>query len=474
MWALHAIRQLPSSELVTALADQDEYVRAWAIQLLCEDMAPPSEALQKFAELAKNDPSPVVRLYLASASQRVSDAAKWQVLEGLVQHAEDASDHNLPKMEWFALEPLVVGEPARSLALAESSKIPMLTRHIARRLGSAEKIEELLTKVKTTKGDVQWNLLLGLRDALEGRFDMKSPKGWTEVYSKLRADGGEAAKIALQLSQQFGDSAAAQTMLQTLQDKQAKIEDRRQALQGLVGRKRPEVQSQLIGLLEEQELRREAIRGMGAFDDVSFAKELLRRYPKLSAEEKQEAIHLLASRSKYGVELTAAIRKGDVPKSDIPAYVARLLRRVVGNSFVDVWGPIDELGTDKEAMLAKYRELLKDEPLSKADLAKGRALFNRTCAACHKLHGYGGEVGPDITGANRTNLEYLLSNIVTPSAIIQDAYKMHIVLMEDGRILSGIPPKKTKGNSSYGSLTETNRSRYRRRKSNREKSLPCR
>ena len=77
-----------------------------------------------------------------------------------------------------------------------------------------------------------------------------------------------------------------------------------------------------------------------------------------------------------------------------------------------------------------------------ADASAGRVIFNKTCAACHKLYGYGGKVGPDITGANRANLDYLLGNILTPSAVIQDEYKMHMVLTDDGRIYSGIPAEE--------------------------------
>ena len=53
-------------------------------------------------------------------------------------------------------------------------------------------------------------------------------------------------------------------------------------------------------------------------------------------------------------------------------------------------------------------------------------------------------IGPEITGANRTNLDYLLGNILTPSADIQDAYRMQMVLMEDGRMFSGIPANEDK------------------------------
>ncbi len=54
------------------------------------------------------------------------------------------------------------------------------------------------------------------------------------------------------------------------------------------------------------------------------------------------------------------------------------------------------------------------------------------------MYGEGGLIGPEITGANRTNLEYVLGNVLTPSAVIQDAYKMLLVLTEEGRVYSGI------------------------------------
>jgi putative heme-binding domain-containing protein len=53
------------------------------------------------------------------------------------------------------------------------------------------------------------------------------------------------------------------------------------------------------------------------------------------------------------------------------------------------------------------------------------------------MYGKGREVGPDLTGANRANLEYILGNVLTPSAVIQDEYKMHLVLTHDGRVFSG-------------------------------------
>ena len=84
----------------------------------------------------RNDPSPVVRLYLASALQRLEFDQRWPILEALGQHGEDADDHNIPRLLWFALEPMVPAHPAKSLDLAVHSRIPMLQEHVARRMVS--------------------------------------------------------------------------------------------------------------------------------------------------------------------------------------------------------------------------------------------------------------------------------------------------------------------------------------------------
>ena len=454
LWTLHVTGSLPPSRLLAGLQDADAYMRAWSIQLLCEDRAPQVEALQQMAEMAVNDPSPVVRLYLAAAAQRIPAAASWQLLERLSMHSEDSADHNIPKMLWFALEPLVTTDPLRALALAERCKIPMVTRFIARRIGDEGQFDLVIQKLDSAPVEQQLSMLLGIRDATEGRFDMAPPGAWAAVYPKLIQREGEIARVAIQLSQQFGDAQAARQMLKELSNRSAREEDRRHAIQTLAGRKRAELKTELVPLLDEAPLRREAIRAMSCFGDEVFAKELLARYAGFTAEEKQEAIQTLASRSNYGNLLTNAIAKGSVPKSDVPAHIARVLRRVVGNRFVDVWGPIDALGADKEALFEKYRELLSESALAQADPSQGRSVFSRNCAACHKLHGEGGSVGPDITGANRSNLEYLLSNILTPSAIIQDAYRMHMVLTDDGRVHSGIPVEE---NERYLKMRVANR-----------------
>ncbi|MCA9049741.1 MAG: PmoA family protein, partial [Planctomycetaceae bacterium] len=439
LWALHVCHLLTGEELTGLLRDDDAWLRAWSIQLLCEDRDAPQTALDTFVAMAKSDPSPVVRLYLASAMSRIPDKeVRLQLAEQLCRHADDVGDHNIPKMIWFGLEPLVTQNPQRALQLASASQIPLVTRHIGRRLADAEMYEPLLQHMTETAAG-RHDLLLGLRDAVEGRFDMAAPQGWEAVAVRLRDTNDPDAALVRQLSQQFGDTVASRDMLATLANSSADPVARQTALQGLAGRRRPELRTRLPQLFTEPSLRIEAIRACAAYDDEGLGKVLLEQYPRYSAEERLEVIHALASRPTYGRQLTAAIRSGHVPRRDVPAYVARLLQRVVGNGFLEVWGAVEGLTADKEAQFVRYRALLTPDAVAAADPSAGRALFHRTCSACHRMYGEGGMIGPEITGANRSNLEYLLSNILTPSAVIQDAYKMQIILMDDGRVYSGIP-----------------------------------
>ena len=48
---------------------------------------------------------------------------RWDILEGLLSHAEDANDHNLPLMYWYAAEPLADVDKSRALALAWQAKV---------------------------------------------------------------------------------------------------------------------------------------------------------------------------------------------------------------------------------------------------------------------------------------------------------------------------------------------------------------
>ncbi|MEQ6119595.1 PVC-type heme-binding CxxCH protein [Reichenbachiella sp. MALMAid0571] len=436
MWTLHVVKGFSEQDLINTLEDDQEYIRGWAIQLLCEDLKPSSKALAIFKDMALKDLSPVVHLYLAAALQRIPEQeAQWKIIEGLLSHETNIDDQNIPKMIWFGLEPLVANNSDLALDQAGKSNIPMISEFVARRLVDEDELEELTAFIHT-KPKMLLSLLKGMQSGLEGRSDAKPPVNWTEVYTELKSDKATAT-IALQIAQQFGDAEAAQQYLTTLKQTNAPLSKRRIALEGLVKQQRNELIGILPGLLDESELRIDAIRAIASFDHRPLGELLMSKYASFNAQEKTETVQTLSTRSSYGKLVVNALKKGEIPKGDIPAYVARQLRRVVGNGFVEVWGPIDQLSGNKAATFKKYKRILTSEALSKADARKGLDIFKRTCGACHKLYGEGGTIGPEITGANRSNIDYLLNNIVDPSGEIQDDYKMVVITSQDGRTYSG-------------------------------------
>jgi hypothetical protein len=139
MWALHTLGAVDEKLVLAELKHEDACVRGWAIQLACEDRSPSEAVVAEFTRLAAADPSPVVRLYLASALQRMEPGRRWEILRGLVSHAEDAADHNLPCLYWYALEPLVSVDRVKALKVAAEGKVPVLREYVARKMAAAAK-----------------------------------------------------------------------------------------------------------------------------------------------------------------------------------------------------------------------------------------------------------------------------------------------------------------------------------------------
>ncbi len=130
LWALHATGGLPDPGAL--LAHPEEYLRAWAIRLDLEDGR--ASRPEQLLEMARKDPSPVVRLHLASACQRMSMTDRFPIVEALSQRMEDVEDPNLPLMVWYALEPWVGANRDRATELVKKPLLPPLREFITRRL----------------------------------------------------------------------------------------------------------------------------------------------------------------------------------------------------------------------------------------------------------------------------------------------------------------------------------------------------
>jgi putative membrane-bound dehydrogenase-like protein len=454
MWALYVTGGLDAAHLRTLLGDKSEHVRAWAVQFSCES-PPDAETLRKLEAMAQGDPSQVVRLYLASALQRLPIAERWRIAEGLASHGEDRDDANLPLVCWYGIEPATVVEPARAVALAKASRLPLIRQHVARRLvdedvarGSIGSLSLITAAVRDVDESSQLDLLKGVRDGLRGRKRVPMPDGWPAAFDRLsRATLGEVREQAMALALVFGDTRALDKMRATALDRSAPTPERTAALDALVDHRAAGFAPALQELLTDAKVRRNALRGLAVYDDPATPAKVLSRYAEFSTEEKQDAVTTLASRKPYALTLLDAIAEKKVARSDLSAFLARQIHAFgdmqLSERLTRVWGEIRETGPKKREQIAQYKKMLSPYSMARADLPNGRLLFTKMCGQCHILYGEGNKIGPDLTGSNRSNLEYLLAKIVDPSAEVSKDFRMSIVTTVSGQVLTGIVIEQT-------------------------------
>ncbi len=294
----------------------------------------------------------------------------------------------------------------------------------------------------TDDAAVQRDVLQGMIDALQGRR-LAAPDGWAQVQKKLAASANpEVREKTLLLSVMFGDPEATAALRKAAADPNRDESARRTALQTLVEAKASELTPLLRDLLADRAMRGPALRALAAFNDPETPAIILNHYKDYSDAEKADAVATLASRPAYATALLDAMGRGDVPTRDLSAFTARQLLgfndKALSEKLTKVWGAIRPASGDKTKLLAHYLSLTPPDALKKADRAHGRAVFVRTCAKCHTLFDDGGKIGPDLTGSQRVNPEYVLTKVLDPSAVVAKDYQMTVFNLADGRVVNGI------------------------------------
>ena len=291
----------------------------------------------------------------------------------------------------------------------------------------------------TTDTSVQAALLKGMLLGLEGRRSVRAPEGWSALSNTLACStSAPVRQHALALSQIFGDTMAVASALECVQDSSVAAAQRCSTLSLLLGQQNQEASQLLKVLIDEPALTLSAIRGYAVVRNDEAPAVLISRYSKLNAQQQRAVIETLASRKAYAEALLEALKTNQIQPSAIPVQVARSLKNLLGKKFTNVYGALPVVGAEREHLIKKYKKLCKPSAVAAADASRGRAIFQKTCAACHVLYGEGGKVGPELTGANRANLDYILLNSVYPSLDVPHAYRTVSVLTVDGRIVNGV------------------------------------
>lgn len=293
----------------------------------------------------------------------------------------------------------------------------------------------------------QLDILRGIRDGLKGRPSVKMPPGWSDVSDRLaKSPNADVRALAQSLATTFGDTKAFDALRATLADPKAAVEARKAALETLLGARDAKLPEVLLPLTADAALRGSAIRGLASYAHPGTAEAILKVYGTLDVAEKRDALNTLAARKDYARALIAALRDKSVPKADLSAATVRQLNELGDselNSWIEAeWGKARATPADRLKMIAEWKERYSKGP--KGNPSKGRAFYAKTCGQCHTLFDAGGKVGPELTGANRTDLDYVLQNILDPSALIGKDYQATMIRLKNERVISGIVKAETR------------------------------
>jgi putative heme-binding domain-containing protein len=468
-WALNASGGFTDEVALQTLEHKDEFIRAWTVRLLGDRYAPtryssskrtgpplPAAIQKKLETLARTEAEAQVRAQVASAAKRLPGPNALPILREALYRAEDATDKHLPLLLWWALESKAVSDRAQLLALLKESSLwqaPLFEKFIVSRLGQRYTAERTAENLNTSAQllamaptpEAVDELVKGMEAGLQGDRVAEVPAALRKevaVVWEKRPHTPALVSFALRLDHPPAAAAA----VATLADPKTSAPERKRLLE-LVAERRIDAAVPIITALLQKEkadaARLDLLNALSRFNSPEVGQTILDLLPTLSAKVRASAITALSSRADWARALLDLVDRGQLKKEQVS----------VGNLLA-----IQKLGdAPSEALIKKHWGNLRASPQEKEDLiknlrvtiakpgdaARGHDLFKAMCAVCHTLKGEGAKIGPDLSGYERDNLDFMLPAIVDPSLGIREEYTLYNLTTKDGRVLAGFVAETT-------------------------------
>ena len=468
LWTLHSSGYLADDQLPKAAADKEPAIRAWAARLIGEQQLGNAKDLALLRQLA-SDSEPTVRVAVATACRQLTSgsltvntkpqrepnaSAIAEILAALITATPTATDLLLNHLVWMAAEPLVARDPKFAFALLNKVRTAPLAGTLAyktmRRVCDLQNPAQLDGALDFLGGLPATDPLLasalsGLADGQKGKA-LKPAKPTEAVLKPLLASPREdVARFARQLGALWGDAGAMQASLALVNNAKAPLDERLKAAQTARQLKNDAAREALMKAIapgNPEPLVLEAIAGLSQLGGQTTAEALFVQWKNFSPAARRAAAETLASRGNWASQLLSELEQKRILASDIPAATIRTLTRseadygMLAKRATAVFGRVRDANADKLKLIAAKKDMIlgaKGQP----DLKAGHEVAKKICFTCHKLHGEGADIGPDLTGVGRSSLDALLANIIDPNQIIGAGYEMVEITTKDDRSVSG-------------------------------------
>ena len=453
LWALYVSGGFDEALAIELLAHSDENVRTWATRLLGDARRVSSDVGERLVLLARSEPSPIVRSQLACTAKRLPADPGLPLTVALLAHHEDAEDPHIPLLLWWSVEDKSASDRERVLELFASSEAwtQPLTRttilpRLARRYAAGATTEDFVSCARllaAAPGKAELDsLIVAMEKGLEGRRLEAVPEPLMPAVRALHI-GAESNPARIRFAVRLGSDEAVVRALSLATDRGSPQPDRLALVEiaGQAGDVR--AVEPLLQLLDEAEpapIQSAALAALERFSDPRIGEKSLAMLPRLMPEARTRAQTLLCGRAAWAVQLLAAVDSGKLKPEEITStqlrQIALFKEPKIEELVTKHWGTVaDATPTEKQARIHGINVSLG---LAAGDAERGKPLFAKHCGVCHTLFGEGNKVGPDLTGAERKNREFLLTSIVDPNAVIRKEFFSYVVATKDGRVLTGL------------------------------------
>jgi putative membrane-bound dehydrogenase-like protein len=457
-WAVNASGGFDDAFALQTLKHPNEMVRYWTIRLLGDRKRVTPQQQTALLALAKSEPAAEVRAQLASSVTRLPGKDALPITRELLLRSEDVTDKHVPLLLWWAVESKCATDRDAILRMLEDSTFwhaPIVQKFIIARLGQRFTAERTDANLETaaklfalapSPADAD-ELIKGMEAGLQGDPVKSVPPALAKKVADLWASRAPTPTL-ISFAVRLGHAPAAQAALARISDPKVPEADRRKTITLLAERRVEAAVPTFLKLLRFEKsdaLRLDLVNALQRFASPDIARELLDLYSGFSGKLRDTAQAALASRPDWSRRLLAAVDEGQLKKEQIS--IANLLaitafKDATSDALIKKhWGRLTKSSEEKEAQIAKVKKLLAS---GKGDAKAGHEVFKLACAVCHTLNKEGGKIGPDLTGYERDNLDFILPAIVDPSLAIREEYIAFNITTTDAATLTGLVTELTK------------------------------
>ena len=433
-------------------------IRRWTVRLIGDERRIDEALAARMTKLAREETYVQVRSQLASTAKRLPAKFALPIVQALLQRDEDATDPHMPLLLWWAIEAQCGHDREAVLALFGDKALwehPITAKTIVPRLmqryalaGKPEDLETCAKLLAIAPSDAhRQTLISGFLEAFQGREIKQLPESLTQAIADYQKSIGQDDLV---LSLRLGKTEAIDAALKFIANEGSDRPKRLSYMEVLGEVKPAKAVPVLIGLMGSPSIaiKRAALQSLIHFDDPAIGEAICTRYHSQLPDEqdlRSIAHRVLASRAPWAKRLLMEVDAFRIKAAIIPLDIVQQMRLhndpEVQALLNKLWGKTRASSEEKQQQVARLRTALIAQRAKATDaeqLTRGHLLFTKHCATCHTLFQEGGKTGPDLTGYERDNMDFLLLAVVDPSAAIREEFTQFQIVTTSGLTLTGL------------------------------------